>query len=154
MENKFDKINTIEDIINILGNDDIDVIHYNNLILNNAKKYDIAEYGIILIAKVYNEGWVPDWSNGNESKWYPWFRWDTSTSRFVFADSDCVYWGTSTYGGSRLCFREERLAAFAANRFPQIYNSYWSKFYNKDKRIYREYHVRGVLKEIEYYLVD
>ena len=152
MENKFDKINTIEDIINILGNDDIDVIHYNNLILNNAKKYDIAEYGIILIAKVLNEGWVPNWDNSNERKWYNWFRWNPSTSRFVFSDTGYVYWGAFTSGGSRLCFREESLAAFAANRFSDFYNQYYTKFFNKDKRIYKEYHYKGILKEKEYYI--
>ena len=152
MKNKFDNINTINDIINILGNDDIDVIHYNNLILNKAKKYDIAEYAIILIAKVLNEGWVPNWNNTKERKSYNWFRWQPSTSRFVFAATYYDFWRTRTVGGSRLCFREENLAAFAAKRFPQIYNSYWTKFFNKDKRIYREYYVRGVLKEMEYYI--
>ena len=153
MKNKFDKINTIEDIINILGNNDIDVIHYNNLISDvNTKKYDIAEYAIILIAKVYNEGWVPDWSNSNESKWYNSFRWNPSTSRFVFADTLYGAWVAVAGGGSRLCFREESLAAFAAKRFPQIYNDYYTKFFNKDKRIYSEYYVRGILKEKEYYI--
>jgi hypothetical protein len=150
-----DKINIFDDIINILGSNDIDVIHYNKLISdNNSKKYDIAEYGIILIAKVLNEGWIPNWNNTNERKWYNWFRYDSSTSRFVFNVTHYVIWSATSYGGSRLCYREESLAAFAANLFPDFYNDYYTKFYNKDKRIYSEYHVRGILKQIEYYLED
>ena len=155
MKNKFDKIKSLDDIINILGNDDIDVIHYNKLISDvNAKKYDISEYAIILIAKVLNEGWVPNWNNTNEYKWYNWFRWQASTSCFVFGGKGYVAWCASTGGSSRLCFREESLAAFAANRFSDFYNLYYTKFFNKEKRIYREYHVKGLLKEKEYYLVD
>lgn len=154
MKNKFDKIKSLDDIINILGVNDIDVIHYNNLILDNAKKYDIAEYAIILIVKVLNEGWVPNWNDNNQKKWYNWFRWQASTSRFVFGGTYCGGWVARTGGGSRLCFREESLAAFAANRFSDFYNSYYTKFFNKNKRIYSEYYIRGELKEKEYYLED
>jgi hypothetical protein len=150
-----ERIKTFDDIINILGKDDIDVIHYNKLLNNkNSKRYDIAEYGIILIAKVLNEGWIPDWNNTKEYKWYNWFRYDSSTSRFVFLDTAYDDWYTYTFGGSRLCYKEENLAAFAANLFSDFYNDYYTKFYNKNKRRYREYYVKGELKEIEYYLED
>jgi hypothetical protein len=150
-----ERIKTFDDIINILGVNDIDVIHYYKLLSDkNTKKYDIAEYGIILIAKVLNEGWEPDWNNSNEYKCHNWFKYDSSVSRFVFGGTGCGTWHTGTLGGSRLCFREKSLGTFAANLFSDFYNDYYTKLYNKNKRRYREYYVRGELKKIEYYLVD
>ena len=38
-----------------------------------------------LVVKAINQGWVPDWSNSNQRKWYPWF--DVSPSGVGFSTS-------------------------------------------------------------------
>jgi hypothetical protein len=122
-----DRIKTIGDVINILGENDDDVIDYRKAIKYNFRLYTIANIALTMISKVLNEGWEADWTDGNQKKWYPYFKEDASTSRFVFSDSAYADWFARTGGGSRLCFREESLAAFAANRFPDFYNHLLSK---------------------------
>ena len=119
----------LEDAIDILGNNDENVIKYKKIKELFPGDYIISELELVIITKALNEGWVPDWNNTNEKKWYSYWEWNPSTSRFVFVGSVFVYWSTDSVGGSRLCFREESLAAFAANRFPQIYNGWL--LYNK-----------------------
>ena len=124
-----DRINSIEDVISILGENDDDVMEYRILMKYSRNKYNIANTLLTMITKVLNEGWVPNWADTNEKKWFSWWKQESPSSRFVFVGTDCVLWTTGTVGGSRLCFREKSLAAFAANRFPQIYNDFL--VYNK-----------------------
>jgi hypothetical protein len=71
-----------------------------------------------LITKVLNEGWVPDWNNGNQAKWYAWFK---MGGGFRFGASGCDYANSYTLVGSRLCFSSSEKAKFAAETFTDIY---------------------------------
>jgi len=64
-------------------------------------KATIAAYKLMVIFQAINDGWIPDWSNTNQSKWYPWFRVLPSGSGFSisYTYNDCVYSSV----GSRLC---------------------------------------------------
>jgi hypothetical protein len=123
-ENITHKIRSLNDAINALGEDDLYVVKYKKMLLLDLEIDVIAYQELKIITKALNEGWEPDWTDDNQRKWYSWFRYDPSVSRFVFNDSGYVYWLTLSGDGSRLCYKEESLAAFAANRFPQIYNNY------------------------------
>ena len=85
-------------------------------------KDEIAYKKLKAIAKVLNEGWVPDWDNSNQYKWYPWFymtKTSSSPSGFglgvVCDDYSC------SYVGSRLCYRTRKLAEHAAKHFIDLY---------------------------------
>lgn len=71
-----------------------------------------------VITAALNEGWVPDWSNANEPKYFPWF--DFQGGRFVFGD--VTYHCTHSNLGSRLCFRTRELAEYAGQQFEDLYN--------------------------------
>ena len=71
-----------------------------------------------IITKALNEGWAPDWDDRSQRKWFPWFE---MGSGFGFSDADCAYWNTLTHAGSRLCFKDEDTAAYAAKQFLEVY---------------------------------
>ena len=81
----------------------------------------IANYQLMVIAEALNEGWSPDWSNGEWDKWYPWFDMDNSSSagRVSFGGSD--FQRSISDVGSRLCFKSEELADYAGTQFLELY---------------------------------
>ena len=83
-------------------------------------KDEVAYKQVKEIAKAFNEGWVPDWTNSSEGKYYPWFKMG-SPSGGGFSYNDYVNWSTSSDVGSRLCFKNSDLAKHAANLFLDIY---------------------------------
>ena len=105
-----------------------DVLDYHNLIAEDfynqcskLSKDEIAYRKIKLIAEALNEGWTPDWSNGEWDKWYPWFDMDDSSSagRFSFGVAGSL--GSNSLVGSRLCFKSEELADYAGTQFLELY---------------------------------
>ncbi len=67
--------------------------------------------------------WIPDWTNYNEYKYYPYF----STSGSGFAFTDTTYWRTGTSAGSRLCFLELDTAEKIAKKYLSIYEKFMMK---------------------------
>ncbi|RPJ66847.1 MAG: hypothetical protein EHM20_17500, partial [Alphaproteobacteria bacterium] len=65
------------------------------------RKPVIAGYKLMIIYKAINNGWVPNWGNSNQYKYYPWFR--VLSSGFGFSTSDYFIDYTATAVGSRLC---------------------------------------------------
>jgi hypothetical protein len=71
-----------------------------------------------LVCKAFNEGWIPDWTNSNEYKYYPWFEMGSS-SGVGFAYGGYVSWYSFSVVGSRLCFKSRDLAEYAGKLFEQ-----------------------------------
>jgi hypothetical protein len=84
---------------------------------------EVAYKMIKEIVKTFNEGWVPDWSNSNEYKYYPWFRMG-SPSGCGFSYNDYDYWYTYSIVGSRLCYKSADLAKHAGQLFESIYKDF------------------------------
>lgn len=83
---------------------------------------DEKAYRILkLLAKSLNQGWVPDWNNPSESKYYAWFEMRGS-SGFRFGGYDL--WLTYSYVGSRLCFKTRELAEHAGKHFTAVYKQF------------------------------
>lgn len=80
---------------------------------------------IELLAELLNEGWEPNWSNGNEPKWYPYFEMGKSGLGFSYSHYDC--WGTFASVGSRLAFKTEALAKYAGTQFEDLYKQLLNK---------------------------
>ena len=118
-----ERIKTFDDVIRELGDDPEE---FKNAISIMEEPDEIAYVKLKLIAKALNEGWTPDWSNGEWDKWYPWFNMNDSSSagRFSFDDAGSRYSGSNV--GSRLCFKSEELATYAGTQFLDIYKDFFT----------------------------
>ena len=84
----------------------------------------IAEYKLFVIFKAINDGWVPNWNNDNEYKYFPWFDVAADEARpggFGFSNSYYAYWDSYTYCGSRLCTDSSEKALYTARTFEDLY---------------------------------
>lgn len=121
-----DRIKTIQDAIDIVGNDDKDVQGYLFLLdnKNRVSKYTLANVALTILAKALNEGWTPDWTNSSQYKYIVYLTY--YTSGFGFSRSDYNIWHSSTTVGSRLCFKSKDLALYAGEQFKKEYNDLFS----------------------------
>lgn len=84
----------------------------------------IALNKLFTIAQAWNkeDGFVPDFSDWNQDKWFPWFTYDKDAAKFVFVRSG----NTPTYAyasiGSRLCFKTSERAEQFGKQFADLYN--------------------------------
>jgi len=77
-----------------------------------------AYFMLIHIVHIKNNGWIPDWDNENEYKYYPYFD---LRSGFGFSFADFELWPTLAPVGSRLCFKSRQLADEVGRYFLPIY---------------------------------
>ena len=118
-----ERIKTFDDVIRELGDDPEE---FKNAISIMDEPDEIAYVKLKLIAKALNEGWTPDWSNGEWDKWYPWFKMDDSSSAGRFSFDDAAYRGSASVVGSRLCFKSKDLATYAGTQFLDIYKDFFT----------------------------
>jgi hypothetical protein len=114
-----ERIKDFSDVLEVLGIDADDFEEVNE----GLEEDEIAYRQIKLIVKALNEGWNPDWSNSNETKYFPWFRMGSSSGS-GFSYGGCDHWVTLSYVGSRLCFKSRDLAEYAGKQFTEIYKNY------------------------------
>lgn len=89
----------------------------------------IALNKLFTIAEAWNkeDGFVSDFSDWEQSQWFPRFKYDEDAAGFVFAYS-CNAWScllTDEYVvivGSRLCFKSSERAAQFGKQFVDLYN--------------------------------
>lgn len=91
----------------------------------------IALNELFTIAEAWNEadGFVPDFSDNDQQKYFPWFVYDKDVARFV----PCVSMPSayiSALLGARLCFKTEERSMQFAQRFAGLFN----KFLMLDRR--------------------
>ncbi len=116
-----DRINTIEDVLRELGEEDEDVIIYTKLLTLFDQACHTVNYQLaVLITKALNEKWIPNWDNTSEWKYANWYDMGSSGFRFGVYGS----WGSDSGVGSRLCFKERRLGKAAAEKFPQVFEQF------------------------------
>jgi hypothetical protein len=116
-----DRVKSFEDACEVLGISE-DLPRVSNL-REKHKKSILADYKLGIIAEALNEGWSPDWSNKNEYKYFPWWRVDTNGSFAGLASAMPISSATAAYAfyGSRLGFKTEALARYAADQFKDLY---------------------------------
>ena len=108
-----EKVANLEDVARLVT--DINPMHIEALIALNE---------LFTIAQAWNkeDGFVPDFSDWHQSKWFPWFKYDDDTARFVYAYTN----GTPTVAnaniGSRLCFKTPERAEQFGKQFVDLYN--------------------------------
>ena len=76
------------------------------------------------IADAWNkaDGFVPDFSDSSQYKYFPWFVYDEKAAGFVFAYTNFTATNTSAYFGSRLCFKTANRACQFGEKFADLYN--------------------------------
>lgn len=120
-----ERVKSIDDACNVLGDNDKDVIDYRSMQALNLQDHVLGSQELIIITKALNEGWTPDWDNGQWDKWFNWFYGGSSSSgRFSFYDSGDRH--SASDCGSRLCFKSSELADYAANQFFDIYKKVYT----------------------------
>ena len=79
---------------------------------------------LFTIAEAWNKAddFVPDFSNQNQYKYYPWFVYKRDAAGFVFANTIYTATDTDTYIGSRLCFKTANRARQFGEMFTELYN--------------------------------
>lgn len=124
LENLFGKKVFLKDVKDRIKNFD-DVLKENGISREDFKTSckglepdEIAYRMAKLVCITFNEGWLPDWTNSNEYKYFPWFNM-SSSSGVGFSSRDYGVWNTLSYVGSRLCFKSSDLASYAGKLFEQ-----------------------------------
>ncbi len=139
-----ERVKSLMDAINTLGEEHPycqTLALYNEQINGNIAGVECvpAYLKLLIITAALNEGWTPDWGNSEEWKWYPWFtmyskeeidNMSAEDKRRVVGRANNVayanYVSSNSYtnNGSRLAFKSEKLADYAAKQFTQIYADY------------------------------
>lgn len=84
----------------------------------------IALNKLFTIAQAWNkeDGFVPDFSDWNQEKWFPWFVYNKDAAGFVFASASRTPSHAYAYIGSLLCFKSSARAAQFGKQFEDLYN--------------------------------
>ena len=84
----------------------------------------IALNKLFTIAEAWNkeDGFVPDFSDLEQEKWFPWFMYDKYAEGFVFAYTHITAATAHAHFGSRLCFKTSERAEQFGKQFADLYN--------------------------------
>ena len=115
-----ERVKTLGDAIQELGENDYEVQQLRKLhSIDSLSTAIIAEQEIVIIVKALNEGWIANWNDSSEYKYFPWFYLGDNF-RCDYCDSWCARSGTS----SRLCLKTSNLAKYAGEQFTEIYKKF------------------------------
>ncbi len=91
----------------------------------NSKHIDalIALNKLFTIAQAWNkeDDFVPDFSNWEQDKWFPWFEYDSDAARFTYVNTGNTSTAAPVFG-SHLCFKTSERAAQFGKQFVDLYN--------------------------------
>ncbi len=117
-------IKTFEDACKVLNIDPAIVIPDFSFFPDKDMEAMKAHAKLVIIAKAINGGWVPDWTDWSQYKYYAWFRLGSASgSAFSYYGYD--YWASLSSAGSRLCFKTREMAEYAGKQFEQLYKEYF-----------------------------
>lgn len=90
----------------------------------NHIKAIIALNRLFSIAEAWNkaDGFVPDFADRSQWKYFPWFKWSDDNAGFVFAFAHYTTSCAAAYIGSRLCFKSESRARQFGKMYTDLYN--------------------------------
>lgn len=118
----FERVQSLQDAINELGETDVEVAELRKLVIANITSHILYRQQAVVIAKALNEDWVPDFSNLEQTKYEPWFEFNSSADGFL--RYNYLGRGTSTDVGSLLCFKSRELAEYFGKQFIEIHRKY------------------------------
>lgn len=93
---------------------------------SNLSINELGYRKFVAICEVYNEGWVSDFTDSNQYKWFIYGK-DFSKASSSFVGSSACYgsWLAVAAGGSRLCLKSEELAKDIIKKFLKELNQFW-----------------------------
>ena len=121
-KNIIERVKSIDDAINELGETDVEVAELRKLENANITSHILYKQQAVVIAKALNEGWIADYTNSDQTKYEVRFYYDSSAGGFVYFVLDDWYSGTRV--GSRLCFHSSELAKYFGKQFIEIHRKY------------------------------
>ena len=89
---------------------------------NKSTKSIIANYKLCIIYEAINNGWIPDYTDPNQYKYYPYFK--VLPSGLVCSNTSYACDGTITFIGVRLCTDTAVKAKYIGKQFKYIYEDY------------------------------
>lgn len=119
-----DRVKTFEDACEVLGvNPEEYKVSVPVFSVHHSKAL-LAHMKLVVIAEVLNEGWKPEWSDGGEGKYYPWFNMGYPLGVELSYHS-YGNWPRYSSISSRLCFKSRELAEYAGKQFEDLYKDYF-----------------------------
>ncbi len=117
-----DRIRRVEDAFKYLGEDYIQFIK--DCVRNGDTPDEISYKKLKRVYKAFNlhEKWVADYNNGNQAKWYPYFKKVGSGFGFSGASAHCAISHSDV--GSRLCTYSDEMAKYIGTQFLPEYNEF------------------------------
>lgn len=84
----------------------------------------VALNELFTIAEAWNkaDGFVPDFSDWEQIKWYPWFGYNKNTAAFVYVNASSSRASVDAAFGPHLCFKTSERAAQFGKQFADLYN--------------------------------
>ena len=92
--------------------------HHANALLALSRLFTIAE------AWNKEDGFVPDFSNEEQRKYFPWFEYNKGAAGFVCAPEHWSATSETAGVGSRLCFATRERAIAFGTQFKDLYNDF------------------------------
>jgi len=123
-----DRIKSFSDACAELGVDPEELLPYPSSTDDDFKISVNAYVKLATIIEALNEGWVPDYRNTQEAKYYPWFKANSSGLGLSYYGCDCA--DSCSRVGSRLVLRSSELAEYVGREFIDIYNEYSNNLKN------------------------
>lgn len=127
-----DRVKSYTDACHVLGisdSEEPEVIADGGLMRSD----EIARRKLEVITEALNEGWRPDWNNTNQYKYFPFFRIlpgqgkgpdgkpNGAAAGLALAPTNYAATSTRASIGSRLCFHDSDIAAYAGDTFRDLY---------------------------------
>ena len=89
--------------------------------IHNSRK-EAGETLMDYICDHNEDGFVPDFSDCYQNKWFPWFKYDKDAAGFVCAYTNNTPTIAYAQIGSRLCFKSSARAKQFGKQFAELYN--------------------------------
>lgn len=114
-----ERIKDFDDILKELSDKDVDVKEFRKLEKANVADYILNNQKAVLIAKALNAGWIPNWKDYSEYKYFVYKNYYNSAPSLGYYR----YYGSSL-ASARLCFKNKESVVFAYTTFLEIYESF------------------------------
>lgn len=87
----------------------------------------IAMFKLVTIAEAWNkiDGFVPDFGDYKQYKWYPYFYYEKESAGFVYSGASYAPSSSAANLGSRLCFKSSNRAREFGKSFIDLFNEFF-----------------------------
>lgn len=118
-----DRVKSYEDACAVLGIDPHGSMPDTSECPAEDRRAYVAFHKLVIIIRTLNEGWRPDWADTEQPKWFLWW-YTEGAAGLACALSHYAPSAASAIIGSRLCFKSEALADYAAETFKCLFEDY------------------------------